>query len=119
MNAWMRTVVAMPPLETWPGVAVREAMEGAGLVGWLERVYSTLCARTSKAEGCTRRSWATPPWSASSTQRVSRVPWLNRLESVSARIMPAGQYTIKIIQVAEKKAIVCHTKKELTVSQFQ
>lgn len=33
--------------------------------------------------------------------------------------MPAGQYTIKIIQVAEKKAIVCHTKKELTVSQFQ
>lgn len=39
-------------------------------------------------------------------------------KGVDISTMPAGQYTIKIIQVAEKKAIVCHTKKELTVSQF-
>ena len=37
--------------------------------------------------------------------------------TVDIGTMPAGQYAIKIIQIAEKKAIVCDAKKRLSVPQ--
>jgi len=43
---------------------------------------------------------------------------LHIINSADISALRQAQYMIIIIRVTEKKAIACHTKKELTVSQF-